>query len=160
MAHNGNKMMPESKQVRVVGINHIAIEVDDLDDALEFYGKLFDFELRKRTDTQLFIDLGDQFINVIKGRHQVPDVRRHFGLVVEDREAVRALLKKNGIEEIPSRFLKFMDPWGNRVEIISYENIQFSKAPNVLRGMGLEHIKKNDNAIAELMERGMAPESK
>ena len=154
-------MMLESKQesekVRVVGINHIAIEVDDLDEALEIYGKLFDFELRKRTDTQLFIDLGDQFINIIKGRHQPPDVHRHFGLVVEDREAVRALLKENGIEELPSRFLKFIDPWGNRVEIISYENIQFSKAPNVLRGMGLERLEKNDNAIAELTERGMAP---
>ncbi len=150
--------MADSNKVRIVGINHIAIEVDDLDDALEFYGKLFDFELRKRTDTQLFIDMGDQFINIIKGRHQPDDVRRHFGLVVEDKEAVRALMKEHGIDELDSRFLKFIDPWGNRVEIIGYENIQFSKAPNVLRGMGLERLEKNENAIKELTERGMAPE--
>ena len=143
--------------IKIIGINHVALEVGDIDEAINFYKKLFKFELRKKNDSQAFIDLGDQFINFIKGRHQSIDIRRHFGLVVEDKEAVKKLLIKNNIELLAGKFLDFLDPWGNRIEIISYDNIQFSKAPNVLRGMGLNHLKKNNSAIKELTEKGMAP---
>ena len=150
--------MSETKKARALGINHIAIEVGDIDEALEFYGSFVEFELRNRSEDAAFIDLGDQFINFFKGRKQPADDNRHFGLVVEDKEMVRARLKELGIEELPGRFLDFMDPWGNRVEIIGYTNIQFTKAPYVLKGMGLQHLKKNNEAIKELTEKGMAPD--
>ena len=150
--------MTGTKKARAVGFNHVALEVGDIDEALEFWGKIFDFELRSRSDTQAFIDLGDQFLALSKGRRQPADDDRHFGLVVDDKDAVRAALDELGIEPLPGRFFDFMDPWGNRIEIIGYTNIQFSKAPNVLRGMGLEHLKKTDNAIQELTDKGMAPD--
>jgi lactoylglutathione lyase len=149
--------MPEARKARAVGFNHIALEVGDIDEALTFYGRLFDFTLRGRSDTAAFIDLGDQFLALQKGRTQGPDDGRHFGLVVDDKEAVRAALAAAGVSIIPGRFLDFRDPWGNRVEIVGYDNIQFTKAPHVLRGMGLERLSKNDNAIKELTEKGMAP---
>ena len=149
--------MPQARKARAVGFNHIALEVGDIDEALTFYGRLFDFTLRGRSDTAAFIDLGDQFLALQKGRTQGPDDGRHFGLVVDDKEAVRAALATAGIRTLPGRFLDFRDPWGNRVEIVGYDNIQFTKAPHVLRGMGLERLSKNDNAIKELTEKGMAP---
>ncbi len=142
---------------RAVGINHIALEVGDIDEALAFYGTLLEFNLRSKSDTAAFIDLGDQFINLAKVDQQPKDNRRHFGLVVTDKEAVRAKLSELGVEMASSRFLDFFDPWGNRVEIVGYDNIQFSKAPNVLRGMGLDDLTKNDKAIQELTEKGMKP---
>jgi predicted enzyme related to lactoylglutathione lyase len=150
--------MPEPKKARALGFNHVALEVGDIDEALAFYGKLFTFELRGRGENMAFIDLGDQFIALQKGRRQPADDGRHFGLVVDDKEAVRQALTDHGIETIPGRFLDFRDPWGNRVEIVGYDNIQFSKAPNVLRGMRLTHLSKNANALKELGEKGMAPE--
>ena len=152
--------MPEAKKARAVGLNHVAIEVDDIDAALEFYGRLFDFRLRGRSKDAAFIDLGlgDQFLALQKGRRQAADVGRHFGLVVEDKEAVRAALKEAGVTLLPGRFLHFLDPWGNRIEIVAYDNIQFTKAPNVLRGMGLSHLSKNEQAIRELRDKGMAPD--
>lgn len=149
--------MNSAKKARAIGFNHIALEVGDIDEALAFYGKLFAFELRERDATSAFIDLGDQFIALQKGRRQSADDGRHFGLVVDDKAAVREALALNGVETLPGPFLDFRDPWGNRIEIVSYENIQFSKAPNVLRGMGLQHLSKNKNAIRELTEKGMAP---
>jgi lactoylglutathione lyase len=149
--------MPEARKARAVGFNHIALEVGDIDEALAFYGRLFDFTLRGRSDTAAFIDLGDQFLALQKGRTQGADDGRHFGLVVDDKEAVRAALAAAGVDVIPGRFLDFRDPWGNRVEIVGYDNIQFTKAPHVLRGMGLDHLSKNDRAIKELTEKGMAP---
>jgi lactoylglutathione lyase len=128
--------MPEASKARAVGFNHVAIEVGDIDEALEFYGRLFDFKLRGRSNDAAFIDLGDQFLALQKGRRQAPDDGRHFGLVVDDKEAVRAALKEAGVEVLPGRFLDFLDPWGNRIEIVGYDNIQFTKAPNVLRGHG------------------------
>jgi lactoylglutathione lyase len=104
-----------------------------------------------------FIDLGDQFLALQKGRRQPLDDGRHFGLVVDDKEAVRQALAEAGVEMLPGRFLDFRDPWGNRIEIVGYDNIQFSKAPNVLRGMGLTDLAKNANALKELAEKGMAP---
>ena len=149
--------MPENRKARAVGLNHLALEVADLDEALAFYGRLFDFELRGRTDTAAFVDLGDQFLALQKGRTQSADDGRHFGLVVDDKEAVRKALADAGIEPLPGPFLDFLDPWGNRIEIVSYENVQFTKAPNVLRGMGLTHLSKNEKAIKELTDKGMAP---
>ena len=147
----------ESRKARAVGFNHVALEVGDIDDALAFYGRLFEFELRSRSDTDAFIDLGDQFIALQKGRKQPPDDGRHFGLVVDDKNAVRKALADAGIATLPGPFLDFMDPWGNRIEIVGYANIQFTKAPHVLRGMGLAHLAKNADAIKELTEKGMAP---
>jgi predicted enzyme related to lactoylglutathione lyase len=149
--------MTHSRKARAIGFNHVALEVGDIDEALAFYGRLFDFTLRGKDATMAFIDLGDQFIALQKGRSQSADDGRHFGLVVDDKAAVREALAAHGIETLPGPFLDFRDPWGNRIEIVSYDNIQFSKAPNVLRGMDLEHLAKNENALKELAEKGMAP---
>lgn len=144
--------------VRAIGINHVALEVGDLDEALAFYGRFLAFGLRGKGETQAEIDLGDQFIALRKGRRQAADDGRHLGLVVEDKEAVRRALEAAGIEILPGRFLDFLDPWGNRIEIVGYDNIQYSKSPNVLRGMGLAHLGKTEKARAELAEKGMQPE--
>ena len=150
--------MSAPKKARAVGFNHVAIEVGDIEEALAFYGRLFDFELRGKSETMAFIDLGDQFLALQSGRSQAADDGRHFGIVVDDKEAVRQALAAAGVEALPGRFLDFQDPWGNRIEIVGYDNIQFTKAPNVLRGMGLEHLTKNEKAIEELTEKGMAPD--
>src|SRR5436190_15121061 len=147
----------ETKKARLVGFNHVALEVGDIEAALDFYGRLFAFELRSKSDTDAFIDLGDQFIALQKGRAQPPDDGRHFGLVVDDKETVRKALADAGIKTLPGPFLDFLDPWGNRVEIVAYDNIQFTKAPNVLRGVGLANLSKSDTAIKELADKGMAP---
>src|SRR5215470_1552629 len=148
--------MPELARPRVVGFNHVALEVGNIDEALAFYGRLFDFELRGKSESMAFIDLGDQFIALQKGRTQSADDGRHFGLVVDDKEAVRKALAGAGVEPLPGPFLDFLDPWGNRVEIVGYGNIQFTKAPNVLRGMGLTYLAKNERAKQELAEKGMS----
>jgi lactoylglutathione lyase len=150
--------MAEFTRPRVVGFNHIALEVGDIDEALAFYGRLFSFELRGKSDSMAFIDLGDQFIALQKGRLQGADDGRHFGLVVDDKAAARKALEAAGVRPLEGPFLDFRDPWGNRIEIVGYDNIQFTKAPNVLRGMGLAHLAKNDKAKKELAEKGMAPE--
>ncbi len=147
----------ENRKARAVGINHLGLEVGDVDEALAFYGSFVDFELVSRSESAAFIYFGDQFINFSKGRRQAPDDDRHFGLVVDDKEAVRAVLEEMDVEILPGRFLDFLDPWGNRVEIVSYQNIQFTKAPNVLRGMGLDGLGKNEGALAELEKKGMRP---
>jgi catechol 2,3-dioxygenase-like lactoylglutathione lyase family enzyme len=144
-------------KANAVGINHIALEVGDIDKALEFYGSFLNFDLRSKSETAAFIYFGDQFINFAKGRSQEADDKRHFGIAVDDKERVRETLKKMGVEMMPGRFLDFLDPWGNRVEITTYQNIQFSKAPGVLKGMGLEGLGKTDEAMKELAEKGMAP---
>src|SRR5215467_2645046 len=149
--------MAESARPRIVGLNHIALEVGDIEEALAFYGRLFTFELRSKSDSMAFIDLGDQFLALQKGRTQPADDGRHFGLVVDDKDAVRKALADAGIEALPGPFLDFLDPWGNRIEIVGYDNIQFTKAPNVLRGMGLTQLSKNERAIKELTDKGMAP---
>ena len=149
--------MPERK-ARMVGFNHVALEVGDIDAALTFYGRLFDFELRSRSDSMAFIDLGDQFIALQKGRRQPADDGRHFGLVVDDKERVRQALSAAGVETLAGPFLDFLDPWGNRIEIVGYDNVQFTKAANVLRGMGLSHLNKNESARKELADKGMAPD--
>jgi lactoylglutathione lyase len=146
------------KKARALGINHVVLEVDDLDEALVFYSALFEFTLRGKSDHNAFIDLGDQFIQLTRGRTQVADTKRHFGLVVDDRTAVRRALEKLGIRSINDR-LNILDPWGNRIEIVPYEDCQFTKANHVLRGMGVEPPEKTANAIEELKKKGMAPEA-
>jgi catechol 2,3-dioxygenase-like lactoylglutathione lyase family enzyme len=150
--------MPNVKKARAVGFNHIALEVGDIEEALAFYSRLFEFKLRGKSKDSAFIDLGDQFLALQKGRRQAADDGRHFGLVVDDKEAVRKALAGAGIELLPGRFLDFLDPWGNRIEIVGYDNIQFTKAPNVLRGMGLSNLSKSEKAINELADKGMAPD--
>src|SRR3982750_4568449 len=149
--------MAGSTKPRLVGFNHVAIEVGDIDEALAFYGKLFTFELRSREPGMAFIDLGDQFLALQETPPPSDTGGRHFGLVVEDKEAARAAILEAGIEIAPGPFLDFRDPWGNLVEIVGYQNIQFTKADHVLRGMGLAHLRKNAQAIQELTDKGMAP---
>jgi lactoylglutathione lyase len=146
-----------SPKARMIGFNHVALEVGDIEEALAFYGRIFKFELRGKSEDMAFIDLGDQFIALQKGRSQPADDGRHFGLVVDDKDVARKALAEAGVEMLAGPFLDFRDPWGNRIEIIGYDNIQFTKATNVLRGMGLQHLSKNENALKELREKGMAP---
>jgi lactoylglutathione lyase len=149
--------MAEAKRARAIGVNHVALEVGDIEEALAFYGRLFDFTLRGKSKDAAFIDLGDQFIALQKGRKQPGDDGRHLGLVVDDKEAVRQALSAASVKVLPGRFLDFLDPWGNRIEIVGYDNIQFTKAPHVLKGMGLPNLSKSSQAIKELTEKGMAP---
>ena len=151
--------MADGKKPRLIGINHVAIEVGDIDEALEWYGRIFDFSLRGKGEHNAFIDMGDQFVNLTRlPDHRAEGVeKRHIGFVVDDRSRIIELAKAAGAVMVEGRFLDFLDPWGNRLEIIEYSNIQFTKAPNVLRGMGLA-LDKNANARKELTEKGMAPE--
>ena len=144
------------KKAQALGINHVVLEVDDLDEALKFYGRLFQFNLRGRNDHNAFIDLGDQFIQLRLGRTQVPDGARHFGFVVDDREPVREALEEMNVELL-ERGMNFRDPWGNRIEVVPYDDIQFTKAPNILRGMKVEGLRKTPEALRELSEKGMSP---
>ena len=142
---------------RLVGINHVALEVDDVDAALAWYGRFFEFELRGRAGARMaFVDMGDQFIAIAAGRSQGPDESRHFGLVVDDKEAVRAALRAGGVDVRPTGSLDFRDPWGNNVQIVDYREIQFTKAPEVLAGMGLAGLGKSDRALTELRAKGLA----
>ena len=144
-------------RAKAVGINHVALEVGDIDQALAFYGSFLDFIIQSRSNAAAFIYFGDQFINFSKGRTQSPDENRHFGIAVDDKELARRLLTELGVEFLNGRFMDFLDPWGNRVEITTYTNIQFSKAEHVLKGMGLEHLQKSESAITELHKKGLAP---
>jgi catechol 2,3-dioxygenase-like lactoylglutathione lyase family enzyme len=102
--------MTEPVRPRAVGLNHIALEVGAIQEALAFYGRLFRFELRSKSDTMAFIDLGDQFIALQKGRRQPADDGRHFGLVVDDKDAARRALKNAGVATLDGGFLDFRDP--------------------------------------------------
>jgi predicted enzyme related to lactoylglutathione lyase len=141
---------------RAIGINHVALEVGDIEEALTFYGRLFEIRLRGRSRGMAFIDLGDQFIALSEGREQAADTDRHFGLVVDDKERVRRAAREAGATILAGRGLDFLDPWGNHVQVVQYDEIQFTKAPHVMGGMGLR-LGKTAAAIAELAEKGMAP---
>jgi lactoylglutathione lyase len=140
---------------RLVGINHVALEVGDIEEALAFYGQFFELTLRGRSHGAVFIDLGDQFIALMEGRSGSPDRVRHFGLVVDDKEATRRALHSAGVEIRPGRGLDFLDPWGNYVQVVQYDEVQFTKAGRVLQGMGL-HLGKTERALAELRSKGLA----
>src|SRR5215207_581091 len=141
----------------MVGINHIAVAVVDVDEAVEFYGRIFELELRGRLRGMAFLDMGDQFLALAEGDDPVADRHRHFGLVVDDRARVRQALQEAGVELEPSRGLRFRDPWGNLVEVVQYSEVQFTKAPQVLSGMGLEGLGKSQAAREELREKGLGP---
>jgi lactoylglutathione lyase len=145
-------------RARLVGFNHIALEVGDLEEALDFYRRIFEFELRGRGPRMAFIDAGDQFLALSEGRTQPPDEHRHFGLVVDDKKAVRRALRQAGVEILPGRGLDFRDPWGNRWQVVEYGEVQFTKAPHVLSGMGLKDLEKTEKALDELRRKGLAPE--
>jgi lactoylglutathione lyase len=140
---------------RLIGINHVALEVGDLEEALAFYGEIFELELRGRVPRMAFIEMGDQFIALSEGRSQPADGARHFGLVVDDKEAVRASLQEAGVEVSRGPGLDFRDPWGNHVQVVDYRDIQFTKAPGVLKGMGLEQLEKRAQALQELRDKGL-----
>lgn len=151
-------MTKHNEKAVAVGINHVALEVDDIEEALAFYGELFELKLRGRHPGMAFIDLGDQFINLSEKRSQQPDTRRHFGLVVKNREAMRTTVGRLGCKLLPSpgkSGLDFLDPWGNHIQVVEYEDVQFSKSPGVLKGMGLEGLEKTESARAELRDKGM-----
>jgi lactoylglutathione lyase len=144
-----------TERARLIGLNHVALEVGDVDAALELYGRLFSFELRGRAGRMAFIDIGDQFLALSEGRRQEPDDGRHFGLVVDDKEAVRAAAEREGLRMLPGRGLDFLDPWGNRFEIVAYGDIQFERAPGVKRKLGIETLEKSADAQQEIVERGL-----
>lgn len=142
-------------QPRLVGINHVALEVTDLEAALAFYGAIFEVAGIDREPGIAFIDMGDQFLALNEVASRSPDEVRHFGLVVDDKPAVRAALEAHGVEILPGSRLDFLDPWGNLIQVVDYRDIQFTKAPPVLRGMGLEHLRKRERAIQELQAKGL-----
>ncbi len=147
---------------RLVGINHVALEVGDIDAALAFYGRLFDFELRSRGEEMAFVDMGDQFLALSEGREQGPDAHRHLGLVVDDREPLRRALEGTDAEILGDRGLNFRDPWGNYIQVVNYRDIQFTKADHVLRGMGLgdeQRMEKTDDAREQLRHKGLVDET-
>jgi catechol 2,3-dioxygenase-like lactoylglutathione lyase family enzyme len=140
---------------RLIGMNHVALEVGDVDEALRWYGRLFDLELRGRGRGMAFLDMGDQFIALSEGRTQEPDGHRHLGLVVDDRDAALAAAREAGAEV---RGHDVFDPWGNRLQLVDYRDVQFTKAPWVLRGMGLDALEKSERALGELRAKGIAPD--
>ena len=139
-----------------IGINHLALEVGNITEALAFYGSFLNFTITSQTEDAAFIYFGDQFINFAKGRTQTPDDKRHFGIAVDDKELVRKTLINMDVALLNGRFLDFLDPWGNRIEITTYTNIMFSKTSPILRGMGMDHLQKTDKVLAELDKRGLS----
>jgi lactoylglutathione lyase len=139
---------------RLVGINHVALEVEDIDRSLAFYGQFFELRLRGRMQGAAFVDIGDQFLALMQGRSQSADVTRHLGLVVDDKEAVRRDLGAAGVPVLPGRGLDFLDPDGNRIEIVQYDQIQFTKPDDMLKAMGVSP-EKTESALAELLAKGL-----
>jgi catechol 2,3-dioxygenase-like lactoylglutathione lyase family enzyme len=141
---------------RPIGINHVALEVGDLDAALEWYARFLDFELQERIPGMAFIDLGDQFLAIAEGRRQPPDDHRHFGLVVDDKEGLRAAMEAAGDVDLPAgRTFRFVDPWGNQFEVVGYQDVQFTKTPSVLRALDAESLEKTEAAKAEIRARDL-----
>jgi predicted enzyme related to lactoylglutathione lyase len=137
----------------LVGINHVAVEVDDIGEALDFYGRIFELTVRGRSAGMAFIDMGDQFLAISSGRTQPPDQARHIGLVVDDREATLAAAQEAGAEMIGDN--DFRDPWGNHFQIVDYRDVQFTKTDRILEGMGLDGLEKSDRALGELRAKGL-----
>jgi catechol 2,3-dioxygenase-like lactoylglutathione lyase family enzyme len=150
-------MAERERRARLVGFNHVVLEVGDLEEALEFYERLFELELRGRGPGMAFVDAGDQFLAISEGRSQGSDEHRHIGMVVDDRRAVRRALREMGVEILPGRGLDFLDPWGNHWQVVEYADVQFTKAPEVLEGMGLGSLKKSEKALEELRRKGLMP---
>ncbi len=146
---------PSTQRARMIGVNHLALEVGDLDEAIAFYAGVFEIVLRGRVPGMAFLDMGDQFIALAEGRSQPPDEKRHFGLVVDSLDRARHALEAAGAEILAGRGLDFRDPWGNHVQLVEYRDIQFAKTAPVLEAMGLANIDKSDAALAELREKGI-----
>ena len=144
-----------AQRARLVGVNHVAVEVGDVDEALDFYGRVFDFTLRGRSPRMAFIDMGDQFLALSAGRTQPPDAARHIGLVVDDLDVARKALEQAGATILPGRGLDFLDPWGNHFQVVEYGRVQFTKTGRILEGMNLE-LDKSPSALDELREKGLA----
>ena len=144
-------------RARLVGFNHVALDVGNVEEALEFYGRIFEFELRGRGRGMAFIDAGDQFFAISEGGDGEARGHRHVGLVVDDKRAVRRALREAGVELLPGRGVEFLDPWGNHWQVVQYSDIQFTKAPEILAGMGLGHLKKTEDALGQLRRKGLAP---
>ena len=147
-----------ASHARLIGFNHVALEVGDIEEAIEFYGRLFEVKLRGRGRGMAFIDAGDQFIALSEGRSQERDEHRHIGMVVDDKRVVRRSLKELDVEILPGRGLDFLDPWGNRWQVVEYSEVQFTKASHILQGMGLGYLKKSEDALEELRRKGLAPD--
>ncbi|MDP3282397.1 MAG: VOC family protein [Nitrosomonas sp.] len=141
-----------------IGINHVALEVGNIEEALKFYGDFLNFEVHEKNEMQAFIYFGDQFINFIKNDNRQPDQKRHFGIAVDNKELAKQTLEHMGVKLLGGPFLDFLDPWGNRVEITTYSNIQYTKADHVLQGMELGHLRKTEQALAELNAKGLGPQ--
>ena len=140
---------------RLVGINHVALEVGELEAAVAFYAAIFELRGADREPGMAFIDIGDQFLALTQGRSQTPDQAGHFGLVVDDKPAAQAALQKYAVEIRPGPRLDFLDPWGNQIQIVDYRDIQFTKAPPVIHGMGLDHLRKRASATRQLRAKGL-----
>ena len=145
--------MSEILKAKLVGINHVALEVGDVEEALEFYGRIFDLTLRGRAGRMAFVDIGDQFIALAGGRRQAPDDHRHFGLVVDDKDAALRAAREAGAEV---RGNDFRDPWGNNVQVVAYEDVQFTKSPEIMSAMGIDGLEKTERALQELRDKGLA----
>lgn len=139
-------------KAKLVGINHVALEVGNVEEALEFYARIFELTLRGRSGRMAFVALGDQFLALAEGRRQAPDDQRHFGLVVDDKQGALDAAHEAGADVSGNRI---RDPWGNNVEVVAYEDVQFTKAPEILRGMGLDGLEKTDEAREELRAKGL-----
>jgi lactoylglutathione lyase len=144
-----------SERPRPIGVNHVAVDVGDIEEALEFYGRIFAIDRVDREPGMAFIDMGDQFLALAEGEPGPPDQAGHFGLVVDDKRAVRLALEEAGVEVSSGGRLNFRDPWGNIIQVVDYRDIQFTKAPWVLEGMGLTGLEKRPEAIEELREKGL-----
>lgn len=144
-------------KANAVGINHVALEVGDIEEAIKFYSDFLNFEVHEKNELQAIIYFGDQFINFIKNDNRQADQKRHVGIAVDNKELVRQTLEHMGVKLLSRSFLDFLDPWGNRIEITTYSKIQYTKADHVLRGMGLGHLQKTEEALAELNAKGLGP---
>lgn len=141
-------------KARSIGINHVSIEVGSIQEALDFYGSIFEIKQGHTTETESSIELGDQFLAFTVGQSINKDKPNHFGLVVDDKELVSEQLKLLGIEPLPTRFFGFLDPWGNHIEVINYENVMFTKPPDIMKALSLDDVEKNQRAISEMIEKG------
>jgi predicted enzyme related to lactoylglutathione lyase len=146
-----------AEKARLIGVNHVALEVGDVEDAVALYERLFDFTMRGRGRRMAFVDMGDQFLAIAEGRTQPPDDERHFGLVVDDVARARAAVEREGLEVVSGRgeSFDFRDPWGNRFQVVGYGDIQFDRTDGVKRKLGIEELGKTDDARRQMSERGL-----
>ena len=140
-------------KTRLVGINHVALQVDDLEEAVAFYTDLFHPTDVSRIPGAAFLRMGDQFLALFQRGPRTEEP--HFGLVVDDKAVARRTLEEAGVDVLPGRFFDVRDPSGNRIQIVQYDEIQFTKADRVLDGMGLE-LGKSEQALEELRAKGLA----